>query len=224
MRTDVISPPPKTYAAASHHDPVCISAAPRSAGLLWMTCAAVSGAAKFLPPDIMSQSAPPILGALPTDGNAIMPNTLKALLVASALLGTAIHAHTAAAQDTTYPRLINKGGDIEIGYGPGPRGNIVADGRVVVSGGGDDMRITRLDRTPVQPSDGLIPVLVGGGEDSRIAYVRPQEAGSAAAVAAASDAASPAGPDLVSAGPTSTKSRVMAEVITAHTVAGRQSP
>jgi len=190
-----------------------------------MTCAAVSGAAKFLPPDIMAQSAPPILGALPTDGNAIMPNTLKALLVASTLLGTTAHAHTAAAQDTTYPHLINKGGDIEIGYGPGPRGNVVGGGRVVMSGGGDDMRITRLDPAPVQPSDGLIPVLVGGGEDRRIAYVRPQEAGSAAAVAAASDPASPAGrAGLAGAGPVSTRSRQMAEVITARTVAGRRSP
>jgi hypothetical protein len=105
--------------------------------------------------------------------------------VASALLGSA-HAHaSAAAQGATYPRITRAGENVEIDYGPGPRGNVVGGGRAVMSGGGgEDMRITRLDPRPVR-SDGPIPVLAGGGEESRIVHVLPRDAEAAAARAGA---------------------------------------
>lgn len=118
-----------------------------------------------------------------------MPNMLnRMLIVATALLGPAAQVHIAAAQDSTYPRLVNNGGDVEVDYGPGPRGNILGGGQVVLSGGGDNMRITRLDPGPVQ-SGGLIATLTGGGDESRITYVQPQGSGTAMAAIAGNDPA-----------------------------------
>jgi hypothetical protein len=117
-----------------------------------------------------------------------MSNTLKKLLLASALLAAA-QTHTASAQDATYPRIVKTGENVEIDYGPGPRGNVVGGGQVVMSGGGEDRRITHLDAGPTR-SDGLIPVLVGGGEDRWVAYVQPHDAGAAETSVLASDPAS----------------------------------
>jgi hypothetical protein len=44
-----------------------------------------------------------------------------------------------------YPRIVELGENSTIDYGPGPVGNIVGGGRVLVSGSGEDTTVTHLD-------------------------------------------------------------------------------
>jgi hypothetical protein len=73
-----------------------------------------------------------------------------------------------------YPRVVELGENSTIDYGPGPLGNIVGGGRVVVSGSGsrEDTVLTHLDPHYAQrPPVGLVPVLVGSGEGAVTIWV-----------------------------------------------------
>jgi hypothetical protein len=99
-----------------------------------------------------------------------MTRTLRVLIGGAALLALP-YAHTAFAEGY-YPRVTNNGENVEIDYGPGPRGNIVGGGRVVVTGNGESMQIEHLDpQFAQQPVPGLVPVIVGSGENASVAYV-----------------------------------------------------
>ncbi len=99
-----------------------------------------------------------------------MTHTLRILIAGAALLALP-YAH-AAFGEGFYPRVTTNGENVEIDYGPGPRGNIVGGGRVVVTGYGEDMRIEHLDwQFAQQLVPGLVPVIVGSGENTSVVYV-----------------------------------------------------
>ena len=98
-----------------------------------------------------------------------MTPTIPALVFATTLGGAALAAPPDAAN---YPRTTGTGESVEIDYGPGPRGNIVGGGRVVVTGTAEDVRIAHLDPGFVQSARiGLMPVTVGSGEGSATVWV-----------------------------------------------------
>lgn len=98
-----------------------------------------------------------------------MTRTLRILIAGAALLAPP-YVHTAFAEDF-YPRVISNGENVEIDYGPGPRGNIVGGGRVVVTGNGENLRIEHLDpQFAQQPVPGLVPVIVGSGENTSVVW------------------------------------------------------
>jgi hypothetical protein len=99
-----------------------------------------------------------------------MTRTLRILIAGAALLALP-YAHTAFAEGY-YPRVTGNGENVEVDYGPGPRGNIVGGGRVVVTGNGENMHIEHLDPQFVQqPVPGLVPVIVGSGENTSVVWV-----------------------------------------------------
>jgi hypothetical protein len=99
-----------------------------------------------------------------------MTPTLRTLIAGAALLAPAL-AHTALAEPM-YPRLVGGGENAVIEYGPGPRGNIVGGGRVVVTGGGEHTRVDHLDSRYAQaPRPGLVPVTVGSNENVSVVWV-----------------------------------------------------
>jgi hypothetical protein len=99
-----------------------------------------------------------------------MNRKLHVLIATATLLGSAF-AHPTFAE-TSYPRIIGSGENVEIDYGPGPRGNIVGGGRVVVSGSGEDLVIRHLDsQIAQQPQPGLVPMIVGSGGNTSVVWV-----------------------------------------------------
>lgn len=99
-----------------------------------------------------------------------MTRTLP-ILIAGAVLLALPFAHTAFAEGS-YPRVTGNGENVEIDYGPGPRGNIIGGGRVVVTGDGENRQIAHLDPQFTQrPAPGLIPVIVGAGENASVVWV-----------------------------------------------------
>ncbi len=101
-----------------------------------------------------------------------MTRTLRILIAGAALLALP-YAHTAFAADASFPRSVVNGENSEIEHGPGPRGNIVGGGRVVVTGYGENVQVEHLDpQFAQQPVPGLVPVIVGSGENASVVHVR----------------------------------------------------
>ncbi|PWS34282.1 hypothetical protein DFH01_24960 [Falsiroseomonas bella] len=93
------------------------------------------------------------------------------ILIGGAALLALPYAQTAFAEGF-YPRVTGNGENVEIDYGPGPRGNIIGGGRVVVTGSGENMQIGHLDpQFAQQPVPGLVPVSVGSGENASVVWV-----------------------------------------------------
>lgn len=91
--------------------------------------------------------------------------------LALAAIGFGLLPALAAAQPY-YPRIVESGENSTIDYGPGPLGNIVGGGRVVVTGSGEDTTLTHLDPQLAQrPRVGMVPVAVGSGEDFTTVWV-----------------------------------------------------
>lgn len=97
----------------------------------------------------------------------------RAALGATALLlGAALAAPAGATDGLSWPRTSGSGENIEIDYGPDPRGNVVGGGAVHVTGSGEDVEIHHLDPSFVQqPPAGLVPVTVGSGENVSTVWV-----------------------------------------------------
>jgi len=90
-------------------------------------------------------------------------------LVTMALGGTM----SAEAQTISYPRVIENGENKDIDYGPaGNQGPILGGGRVVVTGSGENVQVRYLDDQFVQRAPaGLLPITIGSGEGSTIAWI-----------------------------------------------------
>ncbi|WP_043363229.1 hypothetical protein [Belnapia sp. F-4-1] len=68
-----------------------------------------------------------------------------------------------------YPHIIGSGEDRTVDHGPGPHGNIVGGGHVIVSGGGENITFTRLDPQLGQPPRaGMMPVTLGSSESATV--------------------------------------------------------
>ncbi|MBL6076867.1 hypothetical protein JMJ56_02540 [Belnapia sp. T18] len=68
-----------------------------------------------------------------------------------------------------YPCIIGSNEDRAIDYGPGPHGNIIGGGHVIISGGGENTTFTRLDPQPGQPPRaGMMPVTLGNSESATV--------------------------------------------------------
>lgn len=99
-----------------------------------------------------------------------MTRTLRTLIAGAALLALP-YAHTAFAEGF-HPRVTGDGENVEIDYGPDPRGNIVGGGRVVVTSDGENTQIEHLDpQFGQQPVPGLVPVIVGSGDNASVVWV-----------------------------------------------------
>ncbi len=99
-----------------------------------------------------------------------MTRTLRTLIAGAALLGPAF-THTAFAQDS-YPRVVGTGENASIEYGPGPRGNVVGGGQVVVTGTSENIELRHLDPEFAQaPGHDLVPRVIGTGENSTVVYL-----------------------------------------------------
>lgn len=99
-----------------------------------------------------------------------MNRKLQTLIATAVLIGPAFAQPSVA--ENYYPRVIGSGQNIEIDYGPGPRGNIVGGGvaHVVGSGENQDIRYSGEVRTQ-SPRDGLVPHVVGSGDNASVIYV-----------------------------------------------------
>lgn len=96
--------------------------------------------------------------------------TLKTLIAGAALLAP-IFAQSASAE-VSYPRVVGSGENVEIDYGPGPRGNIVGGGVAHVSGNGENQDIRYSGEVRIQsPRHGLVPHIIGSGENTSVVYV-----------------------------------------------------
>lgn len=105
-----------------------------------------------------------------------MRNSLKTIL-AAALLGPTFSLGAIAADGVTYPRTVGSGENIEVEYGPAPRGNIVGGGHMQVTGYGENAEVTYLEAGYAQPAPfGLMPTLRGSGENIDVVWV-PNPAG-----------------------------------------------
>ncbi len=102
-----------------------------------------------------------------------MTSFKRAALGATALLlGAALTAPAGAMDGPAWPRTSGSGENIEIEYGPGPRGNIVGGGAVHVTGSGEQTEIHHLDPSFVQlPPAGQVPVTIGSGENVGTTWV-----------------------------------------------------
>lgn len=95
-----------------------------------------------------------------------------ALRATALLLGASLTAPALATDGATWPRTIGSGENVEIEYGPGPRGNVVGGGAVHVTGSGENVEIHHLDPSFVQlPPAGQVPVTVGSGENVSTVWV-----------------------------------------------------
>ncbi|WP_237213233.1 hypothetical protein [Falsiroseomonas oryziterrae] len=95
-----------------------------------------------------------------------------ALRAMAVLLGATLTAPALATDDVTWPRTIGSGENVEIDYGPGPRGNVVGGGAVHVTGSGENVEVHHLDPSFVQqPPAGQVPVTVGSGENVSTVWV-----------------------------------------------------
>lgn len=99
-----------------------------------------------------------------------MNRKLRTLIATAALLGPAF-AHQARAE-TSYPRFVGSGENVEIDYGPAPRGNVVGGGVAQVFGTGQnqDQRYTGEVRAQ-SARGGLVPHVIGSGENASVVYV-----------------------------------------------------
>jgi hypothetical protein len=77
-----------------------------------------------------------------------------------------------ATAQPTYPRVIELGENSTVEYGPGPLGNVIGGGRVVISSRGEDTTLTHLDPRSAQSQRvGVVPVSVGSGESAMTVWV-----------------------------------------------------
>ena len=92
------------------------------------------------------------------------------LAAATLLLGSALALPALA--ENFFPRVTAAGENIDIDYGPAPRGNIVGGGRAEISIGADQPQVRYLDPAFVQtPPAGQVPVVEGNAEANNITWV-----------------------------------------------------
>jgi hypothetical protein len=93
-------------------------------------------------------------------------------LLAATLFGS-LGAAGALAQDRErYPRIVGSGENASVEYGPGPHGNIVGGGPVVVTGSGETLEVRHLDPLTTQHGyAGYIPSSRGSGEDTEVVWL-----------------------------------------------------
>lgn len=99
------------------------------------------------------------------------------IIVMTALLGPTFSLGAIAADGATYPRLVGSGENIEIDYGPAPRGNVVGGGHAQVTTRGENTEVTYLEAGPAQMAPfGMVPILRDSGENIDVVWV-PNTAG-----------------------------------------------
>ncbi len=100
------------------------------------------------------------------------PLSRIALRATALLLGATLTAPALAMDGTSWPRTTGSGENVEIEYGPGPRGNVVGGGAVHVANSGENVEIHHLDPSFVQlPPAGQVPVTVGSGDNVSTVWV-----------------------------------------------------
>ena len=108
---------------------------------------------------------------------------IRTLAAAALLAGTALSVPAMARDlETSYPRTVGNGNNIEVIYGPGAQANNVVGGGAVSQArqlNGDTRALYLGDAASQQPRAGLVPVTVGSGESAQIFWVPANEASQA---------------------------------------------
>jgi hypothetical protein len=100
-----------------------------------------------------------------------MRNPIKTVLAAAAL-SSACASAVLAGEAANYPRLVGGADNSTVEYGPGTPNNVMGGGAVAVSITTDGIELRHGDASFARRGPaGLMPVLLGSGENSEIAWV-----------------------------------------------------